>query len=287
MSARWTDETLHEGVRMGFEVRRTLHAADTGQQRLELVENPVFGTMMLLDGAVQVTSADEFAYHEMMAHVPLAAHGGVRRVLIIGGGDCGLAEEVLKHRDLERVVQVEIDPDVVAFARDHFPELNAAAFADPRFEIKIGDGAKFVAETQDHFDLILVDSTDPAGPGAVLFTETFYRDCAGRLAPNGIIVTQSGVPFLQGDAFVAGLGALHRATGDASCYLTVVPTYFGGHMALGWAGPGAAAARHTAETVLAERMAGIATRYWSPAMHHAAFALPPFIAEALAAARRG
>src|SRR5690606_3712926 len=162
---------------------RVLHHERTAQHRLDLIENPLFGKVLMLDGATQVTTADEFIYHEMMAHVPLLAHGEARDVLIVGGGDCGLAEEVLKHKGVERLLQVEIDESVVTVAKAHFADFNAAAFADPRFRIEIADGAAFVAATDQRFDVVLIDSTDPVGPGAVLFTENFYRDVRRCLKP--------------------------------------------------------------------------------------------------------
>ena len=257
-------ETLHEGASVTFDVDEVLHEEATGQHRLALVRNPVFGKLLMLDGAVQVTSADEFMYHEMMAHVPLAAHAGPAEVLIVGGGDCGIAEEVLKHARVRSLTQVEIDASVVDFARTHFAEFNAPVFADPRFRLAIADGAAFAAETAQRFDVILVDSTDPTGPGAVLFTPAFYRDLKRILKPGGIVVTQNGVPFLQPDAFRQGIGALRAAFSVVSCYLVAVPSYFGGHLALGWAAESPEALAID-EALLRERTAGIATRYYTPA----------------------
>ena len=153
----------------------------------------------MLDGATQVTTRDEFVYHEMMTHVPILAHGKAKDVLIIGGGDCGIAEEVLKHKAIKRVTQVEIDESVVEFSKEHFPEFTRPVFRDKRFESVIADGMKYVAETDRRFDVIIVDSTDPQGPGAVLFTREFYAACKRCMADGGIMVTQNGVPFFQPD----------------------------------------------------------------------------------------
>lgn len=180
---RWLTETAFANMRLSFEIARVLQADRSPEQRIDLIENPLFGKVLMLDGATQVTSADEFIYHEMMAHVPILAHGAVRDVLIVGGGDCGLAEEVLKHTGITRVVQVEIDAQVVEFARSHFAEFNAAAFVDPRFTIEIADGAAFVAATDQRFDVILIDSTDPIGAGAVLFTKLSTPACAAVCVP--------------------------------------------------------------------------------------------------------
>ncbi|MFC3230601.1 polyamine aminopropyltransferase [Marinibaculum pumilum] len=278
---RWIDETLHPDIRLSLKADRILYEDGTGHHHLALFENRVFGKVLVLDGAIQVTSADEFAYHEMMAHVPILAHGAVRDVMIVGGGDGGLAEEVLKHPAVERLLQVEIDASVVDFARSHFGDFNAGIFDDPRFKVEIADGAAFVARTSQRFDVILVDSTDPQGPGAVLFTADFYRGLKRCLKPGGVVVTQSGVPFLQMAEFRSAMGNLASVFATAGCYLVTVPTYFGGQMALGWAHDGDAKALQPPAAVLARRAGNLHTRYYTPAVHRAAFALPRFIADAL------
>lgn len=269
-------ETLHEGVSVSYDVDEVLHEDPTGHHRLTLIRNRPFGKLLMLDGAVQVTSADEFIYHEMMAHVPLMAHAGPARVLIVGGGDCGLAEEVLKHRRVRSLTQIEIDASVVDFAREHFAEFNAPVFADPRFHLQIADGAAFAATTDQRFDVILVDSTDPSGPGAVLFTSEFYGNLRRILNPGGIVVTQNGVPFLQPGEFKTAMGALASVFEIVRCYVVAVPIYFGGHMTLGWSS-NSRMPLDVPEEVLAERAAGLDTRYYTPAVHRAAFALPRFI----------
>src|SRR5215468_2322037 len=169
---RWVAERLFDriGLRMTFAAGRVLDERRTAYQELLLFEHRHLGKVLMLDGALQLTGGDEFIYHEMMAHVPILAHGRAREVLIIGGGDCGIAEEALKHKALRRVTQVEIDPSVVEFAKEHFPEFTKPVFADKRFESVIDDGMKYVAGTGRRFDVIIVDSTDPQGPGKVLFS---------------------------------------------------------------------------------------------------------------------
>src|SRR3981081_951282 len=142
----------------------------------------------MLDGATQVTTEDEFVYHEMMTHVPILGHGNAREVLIVGGGDCGIAEEVLKHTSVKRLTQVEIDASVVEFSKEHFPEFTKPVFADKRFESVIDDGMKYVAKTERRFDVIIVDSTDPQGPGKVLFSARFYAACKRCMRPRGVMV---------------------------------------------------------------------------------------------------
>ncbi|WP_367714741.1 polyamine aminopropyltransferase [Nitratireductor sp. GISD-1A_MAKvit] len=269
-------ETLHDGVSVVFDVDDVLYEESTGHHRLSLIQNTVFGKLLMLDGAVQVTSRDEFMYHEMLAHVPLAAHDNPASVLIIGGGDCGLAEEVLKHDRVRTLTQVEIDASVLEFSKEHFSDFNAPVFSDDRFQVEIADGAAFAAETEKRFDVILVDSTDPDGPGAALFTPGFYRDLKRILRPGGIVVSQNGVPFLQPEEFKDAMRGLASVFEVVSSYLVAVPTYFGGHMTLGWS-TDAAETLSVDESVLARRMAGIETRYYTPAHHRASFALPRFI----------
>ena len=291
MSAkRWIDETLHQGIRFAFEADRVLYERDTGHQHIVLFENSRFGRVLMLDGATQVTTGDEFVYHEMMTHVPILAHGRVRRVLVIGGGDGGIAREALKH-DVERLVEVEIDRAVVDFSLEHLPEVGAGAYDDPRMELIIADGMDYVARPGERFDVILVDSTDPQGPGAVLFSERFYRAARDRLAPGGVMVTQNGVPFLQPNELVSTMTHFGRLFADASCYLAVIPTYIGGFMAMGW-GSDDAGLRGLPPEVLQARFAEarLDTRYYTPEVHAAAFALPRFVAarvaEGVAAAGR-
>lgn len=278
----WVHETLHPDIRFSFRATETLFEDKSDEWHLQLISNPLFGKVLMLDGVTQVTTKDEFVYHEMMAHVPLFAHGAARDVLIIGGGDCGLAEEALKHATVERLTQVEIDEQVIAFSKAHFADMNAPVFDDPRFESVIADGARFVAETDRRFDVIMVDSTDPIGPGAVLFEQAFYENCHRILKPGGILVTQNGVPFLQKDELVGSIAKFSRIFADCGAYVAVVPTYIGGHMAMGFASDDGAH-RTLDETILAQRFAtaDIQTRYYTPAVHRAAFALPRFIEDAV------
>lgn len=282
----WFTEALyadpsHGGYAQTFHVSRELVRRKTDFQELVIFENPYHGRVLALDGIIQTTERDEFVYHEMLAHVPLFAHGSPKRVLIVGGGDGGILREVLRH-PVETATLVEIDGAVVDLCREHLPGLSAGAFDDPRTRLIIGDGIGFVAETAETFDLIIVDSTDPVGPGEGLFTEAFYGDCKKRLTAGGIVVTQNGVPHFQPEELARSGRRLRPHFADVSCYLAVVPTYVGGFMAMGWATDDVGLRKLT-EAELAPRFAraGIATRYYSPAVHAAAFALPPFIAELL------
>jgi spermidine synthase len=242
--------------------------------------------MLMLDGATQITKKDEFIYQEMMSHVPLFAHGKARDVLIIGGGDCGIAEEVLKHKTVRRLIQVEIDPAVIEFAKEHFPEFTKPVFADKRFESVIDDGMKYVARTDRRFDVIIVDSTDPQGPGKVLFSSRFYAGCKRCLNKGGVLVTQNGVPIFQPSELTSSITKFRKLFADGACYVAAIPTYVGGHMAMGWATDNKSLRRTLMKTIAARyRSAGsFSTKYWTPEVHVAAFALPRFIAEAVAKA---
>jgi spermidine synthase len=286
---RWIAETLFDelGLRMSFQVDKVLYETQTTLQHLVLFEQPFFGKMLMLDGATQITERDEFIYQEMMSHVPLFAHGDARDVLIIGGGDCGIAEEVLKHKTVKHLTQVEIDPAVIEFAKEHFPEFTKPVFADKRFETVIDDGMKYVAETARRFDVIIVDSTDPQGPGKVLFSAKFYAACRRCLNTGGILVTQNGVPFFQPRELISSVAKFRKLFADGACYVAAIPTYVGGHMAMGWATDNKKLRQTPIKTIAARyRKAGsFSTQYWTPEVHTAAFALPRFIADAVARAK--
>ncbi|MBI1244323.1 MAG: polyamine aminopropyltransferase [Alphaproteobacteria bacterium] len=276
----WFDERLYDDVRQGMSVDRVLFRERTQHQDLIVFENRTYGRILALDGIVQVTERDEYVYHEMMTHVPILAHGRARRVLIVGGGDGGILREVLRHRSVERVTMVEIDRAVVDMCLKWMPSVAGRAFADRRTELIIDDGAKLVAQTKQRYDVIIVDSTDPIGPGEVLFTEKFYRDCRRCLAPGGVLVNQNGVPFLQPDEIPMTRRRRAKSFKVASFYMAAIPSYYGGLMALGWASDNATLA-DVPLAILRRRFAAarLKTRYYSPEIHRGCFALPAFVAE--------
>lgn len=288
---RWISETLFDdlGFRMSYEVKKVLYELQTEHQHLVLFEQPFFGKMLMLDGATQITKRDEFIYQEMMSHVPLFAHGRAREVLIVGGGDCGIAEEVLKHKSVDRLTQVEIDAAVIEFSKEHFPEFTKPVFADKRFESVIDDGMKYVATTERRFDVIIVDSTDPQGPGKILFSRKFYAACKRCMRPGGVMVTQNGVPIFQPNELTSSISKFRKLFADGTCYIAAIPTYVGGHMAMGFATDDQRL-RQTAARTIAERYrkaGSFKTRYWTPELQVAAFALPRFIADAVGKAKPG
>lgn len=274
----WFTEILHEDLAQQLRMDKLLYEGRTRFQDAKVFANGRLGKVLVLDDVVQTTLGDEFVYHEMLAHVPLFAHGAARRALIVGGGDGGLLEEALKHPGLESVAMVELDDGVVDLAKTHLQELNNGAFDDPRTRLIIGDGARFVAETDDRFDVIMIDSTDPQGPGEVLFSEDFYRNCKRCLTPGGVLVTQNGVPFLQGPELTNSVGHFRRIFREGTAYVITVPTYAFGMMALGWATDDESlrqAPLPDLETRFAA--AGFETQYYTPEVHRAAFALPMYV----------
>ncbi|WMS87545.1 polyamine aminopropyltransferase [Pleionea litopenaei] len=281
MSERYL-EVLYPTYGQYFEVKEVLFEHKTDHQHLIIFNNDHFGRVMALDGIIQTTEKDEFIYHEMLTHVPLMAHRSPKSVLIIGGGDGGILRETLRHSNVERVVQVEIDQSVIDMCKEYFPKHSNGAFDDPRAEIVIADGMDYVKQATETFDIIISDSTDPVGPGEVLFTNDFYRLAKARLNDGGIMVTQNGVCYMQLDEVInttKRMGALYQ---DQTFYTSAVPTYIGGLMTLAWA---------TDDTTLRQQevadirqrfeSSGIKTRYYNPELHKAAFALPQYVRDAI------
>ena len=230
---------------------------------------------MMLDGNIQTTEKDEFIYHEMMTHVPLMAHPNPKSVLVIGGGDGGIIREVLRHPNVEKVVMVEIDEIVVEMSKKYFPNHSQGAFNDPRVTLIIDDAAAFLKKTNDRFDVILTDSTDPTGPGEHLFTEEFYQNCKNHLEKDGILVTQSGVPFMQPTGIYNMQNMLSTFFEAVDFYQATIPTYVGGSMVFGFA----TNAKTNSFDEIKRRTTTLQNQlhYWTPEIHQAAFLLPPFL----------
>lgn len=277
----WLNEALYPGWGQRFRVQRVLAQVRSAYQDIMVFESVSHGRVLVLDGAVQITEADEFVYQEMLAHVPILAHGNARRVLVIGAGDGGVLRRVLQHKDVERAVMVEIDGEVIRLTKEFLPGIAGPAWTDPRAKIIVGDGVQYASDSEESsFDVIIVDSTDPAGVGEALFTEAFYANCARILAPGGVIVNQGGVPFMQAEEL--RVTSLRRATSFAhvGAYVAAVPTYVGGFMALGFAAKVPGLDQVPAEELRrrAEKSGVLdTTQYWTPELQAAAFCLPPYI----------
>jgi spermidine synthase len=281
---RWIEETFHPHWRVRLAADEVLHEVKTRHQHLVIFTNATWGTVLMLDGVCQLTTRDEFIYHEMMAHVPLMAMERPRRVLVVGGGDGGVLREVLRHPSVEKATLCEIDRAVIDLSLKHYPEIAGGAFDDKRADVVIADGLAYVADTEEKFDAIIADSSEPIGPSAVLHTREFFTDCKRALKPGGVLITQNGLPFLFPEHLAqtsAIFASLFKAT---SPYLCTQPCYFGGPFALNWARDEEDLLA-VPEATLARRMArrAIAPRYYTPAVHRAAFALPGYVRAAIGA----
>jgi spermidine synthase len=272
----WFREALAPSVGAGYRVDRLIHEAEEGDQHILVFENDAHGRMLVIDGLVQLSQSDEFVYHEMVTHPALFAHGAVNSVLVVGGGDGGVMREVLRHKSVDRVVLVEIDKDVVDFSKRWLPDISAGAFEDQRVEVIIADGVDYMASGGEAFDLIIIDSSDPVGPSAVLFTQSFYASCKTRLSEGGVLVTQSGLVSIHPEViadtsrYFTGLFANH------GFIAITVPVFAGGQMLLGFA-TDARDTMNPPDGVLENRVAeaGLVLQQYSAAAHRAAFALPP------------
>ncbi len=277
---RWIEETFHPHWKVALKADKVLHEVETEHQHLVIFSNKTWGTVLMLDGVCQLTTADEFVYHEMMAHVPLMALEKPRRVLVVGGGDGGVLREVLKHPSVEKATLVEIDRTVIDTALKYYPEVPGDAFANPRVDVVIADGLAYVAGTDERFDCIIVDSSEPIGPSAALHSPEFFAACKRALAHDGILVTQNGLPFLFPDHLAGTTRALAALFKRVAPMLCTQPCYFGGPFALNVAtdekGHLKLRPKDLAKRARKRDIAGL--RYWTPEVHVAAFALPAYAA---------
>jgi spermidine synthase len=281
----WINETLYPDWGQRFLVTRELARVKSEFQDIAIFESASHGRVMVLDGVIQITEADEFVYQEMLTHVPLLAHGSAANVLIIGAGDGGVLRRVLRHGNVKRAVMVEIDGEVIRLSKEFLPRIAGDAWTDKRAEVIVGDGIDYVKRAPDAcFDAIIVDSTDPIGVGEVLFTDEFYHNCARILTARGLIVNQCGVPFMQAAELRETSLRRREFFSHVTAYVAAVPTYVGGFMTLGWAAKDASLAATPLETIRARAAeAGIlgTTNYWTPEIHTGSFNLPPYIARHL------
>ncbi|MFZ7126936.1 MAG: polyamine aminopropyltransferase [Desulfobacterales bacterium] len=272
-AGQWIRERHNDIVELGLRVEESLFSKKSAFQRVEIVRTAGHGRVLLTDGIVMTSERDEFIYHEMIAHVPLFVHPDPRRVLIIGGGDGGTAREVLRHRSVARVVMVEIDEVVIEACRRFMPALWPPE--DPRLEMVVGDGIRFAEESDERFDVVLVDSSDPVGPAEGLFSRDFYGNVARLLAPGGILVTQAESPFydvpIQRSIFANQRPFFDRL----HMYLYSNLTYPGGLWSFGFASMNRCPLADFDASRMAEVSANL--RYYNSRVHRAAFVLPGFI----------
>jgi len=271
---RWFTEAQTEGVRLGLRLGREILARRTPYQDLLLAETTELGKLLALDGRIMLTERDEAFYHEMLVHPALFGHRDPRRVLIIGGGDGGTLREVLRHREVEEAVLVEIDEEVVQGCEQFLESVHRGSFHDPRTKLVFKPGQDFVKEAYFEYDVIIVDSSDPVGPNLPLFREAFFRDCKKALRQGGMFVCQSGSPFYYPEELEEVYGELGKVFGRIGVYLGFVPTYPSGLWSFCIAGDGELPLEPLREP-------NFPTRYYTPDVHRAAFVLPRFVEELL------
>ena len=274
----WVDEVYQGIVRTSFKLKKRLFKGKSPFQTVEVVETAGHGKLLLIDGMTMVSERDEFVYHEMIAHPALFLHPKPRRVLVIGGGDGGTVREVLKHRSVERCVLVEIDGLVVSASRKYIPQ-TAGALSDARAQVLIADGVKFVAETEEKFDVVIVDSTEPFGPAAELFGPAFYKNVKRILTEDGVVASQAGSPFYE----ISTIQNLFKITTKIFPIVEVCLfnnlTYPGGLWAFTFATKGL----HPVKDFRPARVkaAKLKLRWYNADIHAACFALPNFLKKAI------
>ncbi len=271
----WLCEEQEPGVWLCLGVRRWLVRRRTPHQALDLAETEGHGRVLALDGKFMLSERDEFFYHEMLVHPALFGHPAPQEVLIVGGGDGGALREVLRH-PVQRVVLVELDKDVVEAAKEWLPSVHQGSFHDPRVEVTIAPGEEFLPQHRGEFDVILVDSTDPIGPGAALFQKNFFRVCRAALRPGGLLALQAGSPWLHPEELRQVVHALWNLFPQVLPYLGFMPLYPTGMWAYVVAGEEVPIFENISRR-FGER--NLSTRYFSPAVFQAATVLPPFVAQ--------
>jgi spermidine synthase len=260
-----------------------LYKKDSEYQRVEVYETLAYGNMLTLDGMVMCTQKDEYVYHEMITHVPMFSNTKAKRALVIGGGDGGTVRELLRHEQLEEVTLVEIDELVIEACKLHLPE-TAVAFDNPRLNLLVEDGIKYIKECADgQYDLIIVDSADPVGPGEGLFTAEFYNEVYRCLSNDGVMITQSESPRFNSAVFVEIYDTYKQIFGkdNVHCYLAAIPTYPTGTWSFSYSAKGNAHPMKFDQEAAAAFSNAQGLKYYNEAIHTAAFALPNFVKELL------
>ncbi|MDO4627642.1 MAG: polyamine aminopropyltransferase [Planctomycetia bacterium] len=276
----WFSEKHTPNVKIAIRVNQQLFNGQSDFQRIDVFDSPEFGRFLTLDGYMMLTEKDEFIYHEMMTHVPMAVHPHVRDVLVIGAGDGGVIRELTRYPEIERIDMVEIDEMVVTVCRKFLPQ-TACRLDDPRLRIFYEDGLRFVRTRQSCYDLIIVDSTDPFGPGEGLFTLEFYGNCFKALRDDGLMINQHESPFYAEDALACQRA--HKKIVESfpisRVYQAHIPTYPSGHWLFGFASK----KYHPWKDLNAEawETRKLECRYYSPKLHRGAFCLPAYVEELL------
>ncbi len=276
----WYMEQHTPNVKFSVKVDKQLYSGMSDFQRIDVFESAEFGRILTLDGFLMLTEKDEFIYHEMIVHVPMCVHPDPKKVLVIGGGDGGAVRELLRYPGIEAIDLVEIDEAVVEVSKKYLPGV-ASGFSDSRVRCHYQDGLKFIRRVEDEYDIIIVDSTDPFGPGEGLFTKEFYGNCFKALHADGIMVNQHESPYYKDDAYA--MQRAHKRIVQSFPYSRVyqahIPTYPSGHWLFGFASK----KYHPVRDADWDRWKklGIKTRYYNTNLHAGAFALPTYVEELL------
>jgi len=278
--SNWFRENYTENCYFGIGFEKQFHDEQTPFQHMQFFESKDFGTFFTLDGYMMVNQKDEFIYHDMIAHIPMAVNPTIKKVLVIGGGDGGSVRELTRYTTIETIDMVEIDERVVRACQMYLPQ-TASKLTDPRVTLYFEDGIAFILDKENQYDLILVDSTDPIGPGEGLFTTDFYKNCYKALTSNGIMINQHESPYYPGD--VAEMKKAHkklRATFEVCrVYQFHMPTYASGHWLFGFASKGLDPIKdHKPEQW---ELFQLKTRYYNSDLHKACFMLPTYVLEHL------
>lgn len=276
ISGTWYTEDHKDGVTLSLKVKETLISKRTPFQKLDIYETEKYGTLLTLDDLVMTTAKDEFVYHELITHVPLFGHKQPERVLIIGGGDGGTAREVVKHPTVTHVDMVEIDQDVVEMSKQYMPFLSKE-LANPKVHLFFQDGVEFVKKASTAYDVMIIDSTDPIGPGEGLFNAEFYTNCLKLLNDDGILVAQAESVFNCPDWVRQTFAKLREVFPVVRAYLGTIPTYPGGLWSFAFCCKQAEVAQFFDEARYEELQLDL--RYYNKAIHRACFALPNFVQE--------
>lgn len=270
----WISEQQNEDVNFSCRVKKTIYSEKTDFQQIDIVETEFFGKMMVLDGVIQTTTFDEFIYHEMIVHVPMLTHPNPKKVLVIGGGDGGSVREVSKHSSVEKIDWVDIDGKVIKACKTYLPEWNPTIESNPVVALKIQDGIAHMRESKGQYDVIIVDCSDPVGPGELLFTYEFYKDIYGALKEDGLFVQQTESPFYHRD-LIKGIQRDVKAIYPVTrLYMANIPTYPSGlHcFTIG-------SKKYDPMQPAAGRVPDFETRCYSPEAHAASFMLPKYVKE--------
>lgn len=276
----WYTEEHTDNVRFSIKVDEQIYSGKSDFQAIDVFKSKEFGTFFTLDGLMMVTEKDEFIYHDMIVHVPMATNPNIKNVLVIGAGDGGTVRELTRYKSIEKIDMVEIDKLVVDVCREYLPQ-TASKLDDERVTLYFEDGLKFVRSIENKYDLIIVDSTDPFGPGEGLFTKEFYGNCFKALTEEGILVNQHESPYYE--SYAKSMGRAHKRIRElfpiCRVYQAHIPTYPSGHWLFGFASK-----KHDPinnEGIEKWNELGLETKYYNTDLHRGAFALPNYVKKML------